>query len=658
LDFLLPQRKGWSRRLATLSGTMALFQPRTIRGQLIASLVLFELLVLAVFAVFLIREQQNELLQRVDRRLEYQGSLLALQAGAALEEGKIAALQGVVSSMLRDASIGSVQITNLQGLALVGTDTSMNGRLNLTPVERNYLSSLQKPTLFTLKDSVREIVAPVKVNGHVQALVWIYPNEEADRFQLHSLLRITLISAVVAILGCTLLATFMARTITKPLNVLMQATRQVVRDPEDTSSFPLQISSSNEAADLTMAFNMMVSSIEEQRAGLNDTLALLDSMLANAPIGFAFFDRKFRFVRVNQFLATMNHTSISRHLGRTVFELFPESAAIPLQNAIDSVFERGTAVQDLDLTGELESHPGRKRSWLVNIYPVRTSANTVRWVGAVIVDTTQRRNSEDALRKTEKLAAAGRLAASIAHEINNPLEAVTNLLYLIRLQDSLPPDTKHYVDLAQHEVARVSEIAQQTLRFYRQSTLPITAKVSELMDSVLTLHQGRVNSLQVDVQRNYEPDVELFCFAGELRQLFANLIGNALDAMMPGPGRLVLSVRRSHAWRDPNVEGVRVSVMDTGCGMSEEVLSRIFEPFFTTKEATGTGLGLWVSAEIVNKHHGTVHIRSRAAVNGLNNEDRRSGTIFMLFFPAVREVEMPAESQHAGVQRFSATPLA
>jgi signal transduction histidine kinase len=623
---------------------MALFRPRTIRGQLIASLVLFELLVLAVFAVFLIREQQNELQQRVDRRLEYQGSQLALQAGTALAEGKTESLQLVVRSMLQYPSIGSVQITDLQGVTIVGSDASMAGKLNLTPMERNYLRSLQSPTLFTLKNNIREIVAPVKVNGELRALVWIYPNEDADKLQLRSLFRITLISSVLAILGCTVLATFMARSITKPLNVLMRATQRVVRDPEDTSAFPLQISSSNEASDLTMAFNMMVTSIEEQRAGLNDTLALLDSMLANAPIGFAFFDRKFRFVRVNQFLANMNHSSISRHLGRTVSDLFPETAATPLQNAIDSVFENGHPVQDLELTGELGANPGRIRSWLANIYPVRTSSNVVRWVGAVIVDTTQRRNAEDALRKTEKLAATGRLAASIAHEINNPLEAITNLLYLIRLQDSLLPDTRHYVELAQHEVARVSEIAQQTLRFYRQSTLPMTAKVSELLDSVLTLHQGRVNSLQVEVQRFYEPDVELFCFAGELRQVFTNLISNALDAMMPGPGRLVLSVRHSHLWRNANVKGVRVSVMDTGSGMTEEVRSRIFEPFFTTKEATGTGLGLWVSEEIVRKHHGTVRIRSRAAENGQSNGDGRSGTIFMLFFPAERVEEALAKS--------------
>jgi len=631
---------------------MALLRPRTIRGQLIASLVLFELLVLALFAVFLVREQQKELQQRVDRRLEYQGSQLALQASAAIKAGNTEFLQGLVSALMQYPSIGNVQITDLQGLTIVGSDASMNRKLNLTLVERSYLNSLQNPTLFTLKDSIREIVAPVKVNGEVRALVWIYPNEDADRLQLHSLLRITLISAGIAILGCTLLATFMARTITRPLNLLMHATRQLVRDPEDTASFPLHISSSNEAADLTRAFNMMVSSIEEQRSGLNDTLALLDSMLANAPIGFAFFDRKFRFVRVNQFLADMNHSTISRHIGRTVYEIFPESAALAMQRAIDSVFENGTAVQDLELTGEMDTHPGRVRSWLMNIYPVHISANVVRWVGAVIVDTTQRRNSEDALRKTEKLAAAGRLAASIAHEINNPLEAVTNLLYLIRLQNSLPAETRQYVELAQHEVARVSEIAQQTLRFYRQSTLPITANISELIDSVLTLHQGRVVSLQVEVERLYQPDVELFCFAGELRQLFANLIGNALDAMTPGPGRLVLSVRRSRSWRDPAIEGVRISVFDTGCGMSDEVRSRIFEPFFTTKEATGTGLGLWVSAEVIRKHHGVVRIRSRAEEDGAANHTNSSchGTGFMIFFPSVRAEQTPAESLQASSQ--------
>jgi signal transduction histidine kinase len=137
--------------------------------------------------------------------------------------------------------------------------------------------------------------------------------------------------------------------------------------------------------------------------------------------------------------------------------------------------------------------------------------------------------------------------------------------------------------------------------------------------------------LHVEVRRFYDSQVEIFCFAGELRQLFANLISNALDAMMPGPGMLTLSVRQSRSWRNPSIEGVRISVADTGCGMSDEVRARIFEPFFTTKDATGTGLGLWVSAEVIRKHRGEVRIRSRAA--DTCHPQRKPGTVFMIFFP-------------------------
>jgi signal transduction histidine kinase len=245
----------------------------------------------------------------------------------------------------------------------------------------------------------------------------------------------------------------------------------------------------------------------------------------------------------------------------------------------------------------------------------------VRWVGAIAVEATERKRAEDALRKTEKLAAAGRLAASIAHEINNPLEAVTNLLYLLRRHPSLDGEAVGYADLAQQEISRVADMTQQTLRFYRQSTLPVVANVAELLESVVTVYSGRLAAAQIEILRDYGPEVELYCFAGELRQLFANLIGNALDAMGQG-GRLVLSVRRSQSWVD-GAPGVRIFVADNGCGMTPETRVRIFEPFFTTKETTGTGLGLWVSGEIIAKHHGTVRFASHSG----------TGTVFMVFFP-------------------------
>jgi PAS domain S-box-containing protein len=372
----------------------------------------------------------------------------------------------------------------------------------------------------------------------------------------------------------------------------------------------------------------MVTSMEEQRAGLSDTLALLDSMLENAPIGFAFFDRKFRYVRVNQFLAEMNHVPISRHLGRTIDEMLPGPAAAMLQGCIQKVFESGEPVAQFELNTELSGDATQARSWLINVYPVKTTSEAVRWVGAIVVEATERKRAEDALRKTEKLAAAGRLAASIAHEINNPLEAVTNLLYLLRHEPSLDALALSYAELAQHEISRVAEMTQQTLRFYRQSTSPVVANITELLDSVVTLYKGRLLGLQIEISRQDGPDVDLYCFSGELRQVFANLIGNAIDAMVHG-GHLWLSVRRSRSWVD-GAPGIRLFVADNGCGMTEATRLRIFEPFFTTKESTGTGLGLWVSSEIIAKHKATVRVASRPADPG---SGKRSGTVFMLFFP-------------------------
>ena len=232
------------------------------------------------------------------------------------------------------------------------------------------------------------------------------------------------------------------------------------------------------------------------------------------------------------------------------------------------------------------------------------------------------RLAEEALRKSEKLAVAGRLAASIAHEINNPLESVTNLLYLIRNATSLD-DAKQYCELAEKELRRVSEIATQTLRFYRQQSEATRLDVTQITDSVLSLYQGRLHSHQVKVVCDYRTHASLLCYAGELRQLVANLVSNALDAMKH-TGTLTLRLRdaRGVDGRD----GVRLTIADTGSGIPATVREHIFEPFITTKGATGTGLGLWVSAEILRKHEGSMTFRSSTTPG-------RSGTAFSIFLP-------------------------
>ncbi|HEV2272863.1 MAG TPA: ATP-binding protein [Acidobacteriaceae bacterium] len=608
---------------------MSWVKPRSIRGQLIFGLILLEGLLVLVFATLLVREQASEIHERARLRLESEANLLALQSQESLGQGQDVYLQPIVRTMLNSPSVHAAMVTDPEGRVIASSDPSLNGKDVLSRFERRHLVPTAHSTIFRVPGGARESVVPIYVDSQLAGYAWVYEDATAERQQIYSLVRITVVFAVFGALGTAIIASFLARSITRPLKTLLVATRKLIRDPETKEGFPLEVTSANEAADLTRAFNLMVTSMEEQRSGLNDTLALLDSMLENAPIGFAFFDRKFRYVRINQFLADMDNMPISRHLGRTIPELMPMPAAASLQNCVRDVFETGQPVRDFELNSTLPPDFNHMRSWLINLYPVKTTSQAVRWVGAIIVETTERKRSEEALRKTEKLAAAGRLAASIAHEINNPLEAVTNLLYLLRHEPSLDAQALAYAETAQNEVSRISEMTQQTLRFYRQATLPALANIPELLDSVLALFHPRVSSLRVEVLRDYDRETDLFCFSGELRQVFANLVANALDAMSEG-GRLWVKVRRSRSWADGS-PGVRVFVADNGCGMTLATRLRIFEPFFTTKEATGTGLGLWVSDGIIQKHKGTVRVASR--FEGSPKNGIKSGTVFMLFFP-------------------------
>lgn len=255
----------------------------------------------------------------------------------------------------------------------------------------------------------------------------------------------------------------------------------------------------------------------------------------------------------------------------------------------------------------------------------RNSAHRAEGVLGVCMDITSRKRTEDALRRTEKLAAAGKLAASIAHEINNPLESVTNLLFLIDSQPCLDEQTKKYLSLAQQELARITQITTQTLGFYRQATRATDVFIGDVVDSVLKLYAGRLHDAHIQVDEQYGEIRPFLGFAGELRQVFMNLVANAADAMRSNGGRLVVRTCESKAWRT-GTRGIRITIADTGHGMASDTIQHIFEPFFTTKENTGTGLGLWVTLEIIRKHHGSIRVRSRAY--GLN-----TGTVFSVFLP-------------------------
>jgi signal transduction histidine kinase len=248
-----------------------------------------------------------------------------------------------------------------------------------------------------------------------------------------------------------------------------------------------------------------------------------------------------------------------------------------------------------------------------------------RQLAAFVADLTLQKKSEELLRRTEKLAVAGRLAASIAHEINNPLEAVTNLLYLVG-NSPLQDDARGYLEQAAHELDRVAQITVQTLRFHRRSSRPVETDLRELVATVLPLFESRTRLLHASIESRFRDVPNVLIHDGEIRQVIANLISNATDALGER-GRLFLRIAPAHQ-PATGVPGVVITVADTGSGMTAETISRIFEPFFSTKGATGTGLGLWVSLEIVEKHGGKLRVRSRVAAPGV-----AGGTIFRFFVP-------------------------
>ena len=229
------------------------------------------------------------------------------------------------------------------------------------------------------------------------------------------------------------------------------------------------------------------------------------------------------------------------------------------------------------------------------------------------------------LRENQKLITLGRLTASIAHEINNPLESVTNLLYLLGKEKDLSGSARGYLEVAQRELERAGQICRQTLNFSRETKAPVPTRIDSLLDEVLALLGRRIADKNLQVERQYECEEEATVFPGEMRQVLSNLVTNAIEASSV-EGKLRVRVRCSRSWSEKGVRGIRISVGDSGSGIPAEVQRRLGEAFFTTKGQKGTGLGLWVTRSIVQRYGGEIHLRSSVG-------RRRHGTVFSVFLP-------------------------
>ena len=261
----------------------------------------------------------------------------------------------------------------------------------------------------------------------------------------------------------------------------------------------------------------------------------------------------------------------------------------------------------------------------LTISPVKDDSGKVIGAAKIMRNITETKKMERALILTEKLASVGRLAATVAHEINNPLESVTNLLFLANRDLANPPKARHYLELASRELERIAHISRQTLGFYRDTSAPAMTSVSQMLDELLFLYDSKLESRSIRLVKQYHGAMEVMALPGELRQVFSNLVSNSVDAM-PFGGSLIVRVSETRNWKNFDVQGIRITIADTGSGIAPHHVKRIFEPFFTTKAEVGTGLGLWITRNIVEKHEGAIHVRSRV-------EAGRSGTTFSVFFP-------------------------
>ncbi len=364
---------------------------------------------------------------------------------------------------------------------------------------------------------------------------------------------------------------------------------------------------------------------------LREQQELLNHVVQAAPVGIAVLDRDLRFRWLNRPYAAMLRSAGALEPVPGGSFLAAVMATPELEEIVRTVQRTGTTFQSVAFAYDGLPNGRSYWNWSLSRLPEDDLLVTMQNV-------TEQTLSQQALVESDKMAAVGRLAASISHEINNPLEAVTNLLYLLHNDPTISAESHDYIELAETELSRVSRIASETLRFHRHSVEAVNRTPKQLVDPVLALYAGKLKSSRVRLSIDFDGALPVKTFEGDIRQILNNLIGNAIDAMQRG-GELRVRTRRSMCTRTGR-RGLRITVTDSGHGMRPETAAHIFEPFYTTKGAAGSGLGLWISHTLAERQGGKLQVRSRHESNTFG---KPSGTIFSLFIPS--QEQAPATLQ-------------
>jgi PAS domain S-box-containing protein len=313
--------------------------------------------------------------------------------------------------------------------------------------------------------------------------------------------------------------------------------------------------------------------------------------------------------------------SANEMIGRPITTIIPPELEADEQRILETI-GRGEPVEHFETVRLTKS--GERIDVSLTVSPIKDDTGRVVGAAKTARDITQQKKTEQALRTTERLASVGRMAATVAHEINNPLEAVTNLVYLAKGSATLN-DVQVFLNAIEEELNRISQITKQTLGFYRESVAPGAMKVGEMLNPLISMLGRRARNNGIEIRPEIRQDPEIYAVAGEIRQLIANLLNNSIDAV--DSGGLIRIRIGANGLNGQHPTGIRITVADSGRGIPPFARSKLFEPFFTTKKDVGTGLGLWVCTNIVQRHHGSIRVKSSATPG-------RSWTVFSVFLPA------------------------
>ena len=386
----------------------------------------------------------------------------------------------------------------------------------------------------------------------------------------------------------------------------------------------------------------MATDITENRQA-EETRTRFYAMLSSLIEGVCYYDLNGRVEYLNPAARAMLKCEEERGCRRNVHELVHGNAAEFSNHSAENcpILRATQQGQAANMVEDQFKVAAGKLTVEYNVAPVYHQGELI---GAVLSfrDIAERSRAEEALRASEKLATTGRIAATISHELNNPLESVHYLLFLLNQSNNLSEQERSYLQTAEQELGRMGQIVKQTLGFHRQPSAPVPMNLEKLIKGILLLYTSKLLRKKIAVIERYDYTSEVPVFPAEIRQVLSNLIVNAVEAMEDG-GRLALHVREWHERNGERRPGVLISVMDNGAGIPREIRGHLFEPFFTTKGERGTGVGLWVSRGIVQKHQGSIRVRS-------SRQKGRSYTCFSVFLP----LGLNESDQQSGQQRLQA----